>query len=87
MSLWGMSMKRRGPTGPSLQTPGEIILAGVSHGCKIFDRSKTGARLAEFGDLKLPPTFLLRSEAKTSEQQCWLIWQEDDEAGVSFTAL
>src|SRR4030088_757910 len=49
----GMTIGRHRRPGSSLQTPGQIILAGESHGCMIFDKSKTGARLAKFGALKL----------------------------------
>jgi len=67
----------------ALDRPGRILIDGVSHKCMIYDKSKSGARLIRFGDLKLPQQFLV--QADSAAQPCWLIWQADGEAGVSFT--
>jgi len=48
-------------------------------------RSSTGARLAEFGAITLPPSFMLRLGSEGSFMvRCWLVWQKENEAGVTF---
>ncbi len=74
---------RRQATRYVLKAPAEIRFDGISRACTIFDKSKTGARLTNLDNLKLPPTFVV--QMGNEKQPCWLIWQDDKEAGVSFT--
>lgn len=66
-----------------LQVPGHIVIDGMAYPCTVYDKSKTGARLIKFGDIELPSQFLI--QANSAAQPCWLIWQTDQEAGVSFS--
>ena len=75
---------RRIATRHVLQEPGRIVIAGTPHICTVYDKSKTGARLMKFGNLELPPSFVLQ-HGGTAAQPCWLIWQAEGEAGVSFS--
>ena len=68
-----------------VRSPGCIISEGMHLTCIILDRSSTGARLAEFGAITLPPSFMLRLGSEGSFMvRCWLVWQEENEAGVTF---
>ena len=65
--------------------PGTIIVEGVEYGCVVVDRSETGTRIANFGAVTLPAEFTLKLGPQgTLTVKCWLIWQEGDEAGVTF---
>jgi hypothetical protein len=66
-----------------LQEPGRIIIDGGGD-CTVYDKSKTGARLMRFESLELAPAFLLQ-HGGTTTRPCWLIWQAEGEAGVSFS--
>ena len=58
---------------------------GEEHPCVILDRSLTGARLAHFGAISLPDTFILRLGPKNSIcVRCWVVSQNEKEASVSF---
>ena len=67
-----------------LQQPGRVIIEGLPYACSIFDLSKTGARLTKLGKLKLPSTFLIE-HPHASSKPCWLVWQDESQAGISFT--
>jgi hypothetical protein len=67
-----------------LQAPGRLVLEDAEHACVIWDRSKTGARLIEFGDVELPHVLTIHMRGAAEAQPCWLIWQSEGEAGVSF---
>ena len=67
-----------------LQAPGRIFVNDAIYPCTIYDKSRTGVRLIKFGKLQLPPTFSMTTDATGEHHACWLIWQVDDEAGVSF---
>ena len=60
-------------------------MTGVEHDCTIYDRSKTGMRLNNYGDIELPSTFIVRMKSDET-MTGWLIWQSEGEAGLSFTA-
>ena len=77
-------MEKRRSSRELLRAPGCIIVEGVEYPCEIHDRSVTGARLKDFR-LTLPPEFMLRLIPQSSLAiRCWLIWQDGNEAGVSF---
>ena len=81
---WGWILRdRRKAELYVLQVPGSIVIDAAAYPCTIYDKSKTGARLIKFGDIKLPPQFLM--QGPSAAQPCWLIWQTDKEAGVSFS--
>ena len=66
------------------KTSGSVVIDGVEHACTIYDRSVSGARLKDYG-LTLPREFMLRpAPQSTVAVKCWLIWQDENEAGVVF---
>ena len=67
-----------------MQVAGRIVVEDAVHPCTIYDKSRTGARLIKYGKLELPPTLAIEMDGAGVQQPCWLIWQVDDEAGVSF---
>ena len=67
-----------------LQVPGHIIIDGIPYPCTVYDRSITGARIVNFGNIELPAQFLIQSNSPA--QPCWLIWRDEREAGLSFSA-
>jgi hypothetical protein len=80
-----MEDRRKSPRTIS-RAPGRIVVDGVAHPCIIHDRSTTGARLTKFGDLKLPHYFKLQLKPDDAALvECWLIWADGKQAGVSFT--
>ena len=53
--------------------------------CQVYDMTVTGARLILDHLMDLPDTFTLQlTLAGQVVRPCFLIWQEDREAGVSF---
>ena len=53
--------------------------------CQVHDMTVTGARLILDHPMELPDTFTLQlTPAGQVVRPCYLIWQEDREAGVSF---
>ena len=67
-----------------MQAPGRIVIRDAVYPCTIYDRSRTGVRLIKYGQLQLPSTFSVEMDGKDQQKPCWLIWQADAEAGVSF---
>ena len=77
-------MNKRRTSREILRAPGTIVMEGVEHRCAIIDRSVTGARIADF-DAPLPAEFTLKlGPQETLTVTCWLIWQDGNEAGVTF---
>jgi hypothetical protein len=53
--------------------------------CQVYDMTITGAQLILAYPMELPDTFTLQlTLAGHVVRPCYLIWQEDGEAGVSF---
>ncbi len=78
-------MDKRRSSREVLTAPGAIIVEGVEHRCVIIDRSVTGAKIVDFSALTLPPEFTLKLVPEgTLTVKCWLIWQDENEAGVTF---
>jgi len=78
-------MNKRRTSREVLRAPGAIVVEGMEHRCAIIDRSVAGARIADFGALTLPPEFTLKLVPEgTLTVKCWLIWQDENEAGVTF---
>jgi hypothetical protein len=67
-----------------MQAPGLIVIQDAVHTCTIYDKSRSGLRLIKYGPLQLPSSFAIELDGNAQRQSCWLIWQADDEAGVSF---
>jgi hypothetical protein len=78
-------VKARRPTKQYvLEMLGRITIGGADCRCTIYDKTKTGARLINFDDVELPPQFVIQVDGSAA-LTCWLIWQADGEAGVSFS--
>lgn len=78
-------MDRRSLPRDILHTPAKIVVEGVAQDCVIHDQSKVGARLTNFGALKLPESFMLQvGKDNAVAVRAWLIWQDETQAGVTF---
>ena len=73
------------PKPQAFKHDGFLKIDEAFYSCRVYDMTVTGAHVTLDHLMNLPDTFTLQlSLAGPVVRQCYLIWQEGHEAGVSF---